>query len=303
MNAETPRNPSDTEAATGTDPGGATPSARRAQVPPFDVRGLRRELRRDAAVRWMVALALGSCLLAGLVLEQSSLWAAGVLVVLALLAWLWLSAVSAKVWQGLHQVTPLVAAEPERAEDWLARHLRRLPLHRPVRLLLYHRLAMLRHRQQRFAESGAICQHLLAYRLGPAERVRPHLLLLMVESRLAENDACGAYLGLLQLHATPLSLIESLQYLALRTRYQLAVGYNELALAGLKHKLELAELMPAPQCGVLHAMLAVAATRSRHEALADWLQRRAELICGAEWLEEFAQTIGFLDAPEPGRSA
>lgn len=279
------------------------PRPARSCVPPFDPRRLRRQMLLDAAIRWTAGMGLGVCLLAVLALEWSSLWMAGLLMLAAVIIWMRLSAVSAKVWQGLHRLTPLLVSDPDQAEAWLAEHLRRLPLHRPVRLLLYHRLAMLRHRQQRFAEAGAICQQLLSQRLGPAERVRSHLLLLLVEASLAVNNPWGAYLGLVGLHSTRLSLVESLQCMALRTRYELAVGQYGLALADLSSKIERAELMPAPQCGAVHAMFAAAAARSRHDALADWLQRRAELICGPEQLEELARSGGFLDIPEVSGSA
>ena len=269
--------------------------APRVVAPPFDARLLQRQLALDASVRWGAAVLMGLLLLFAMATEHWSAWGAGLLTLGVFVFWLQLGVSSARVWSQLHQLTPLLAHEPEQAEARLAGLLRRMPLHRPVRLMLYHRFAVLRHRQQRFAETGAICRALLAQRLGHAERVRAHLLLLLVESHLAENDPSGAYVGLAELHQMPLSLVESLQRMALQTRYEVAVGYDQLALDGIQHKIELAELMPAPQCGAVHAMFAVAASRSRRDALADWLRRRAELICGAEELEELARTSRFLD--------
>ena len=285
---------------TPTEPNGAASPTPAATIGPFDFRVLRRQLLFDSASRWAAALVLGVCLLAAMVTEQWSTWGAGLLMVAVFVVWLQLGTVSARVWRQLHQLTPLLAQAPAQAETHLAGLLRRMPLHRPVRLLLYHRLAMLRHRQQRFAETAAICRALLTYGLGPAERVRAHLLLMLVEACLTENDPFGAHAGLVQLHQTRLNLIESLQRMALQTRYEIAVGYDKLVLDGIKQKIELAELMPAPQCGIVHAMFALAATRCRQSALADWLQRRGELICGSEKLEELARTSRFLDIPDLG---
>jgi len=292
MNTATPPTP--------TEPNGAASQVPAVTIGPFDIRLLRRQLFVDSASRWAAALVLGVCLLVAMVAEQWSSWGAGLLIVAVFVVWLQLGTVSARVWRQLHQLTPLLAQAPAQAEAYLAGLLRRIPLHRPVRLLLYHRLAMLRHRQQRFAETAAICRALLTYGLGPAERVRAHLLLMLVEACLAENDPFGAHAGLVQLHQTRLNLIESLQRMALQTRYEIAVGYDKLVLDGIQQKIELAELMPAPQCGVVHAMFALAATRCRQSALADWLRLRAELICGAEKLEELAQTSRFLDIPDLG---
>jgi hypothetical protein len=268
-------------------------------VPGFDARRLGRQLLRDTLIRWTVALAMGLCLMSGLMMNESSLWSASALIMAGLLLWIWLSSVSAKVWQGLKQITAQLRSDPAQAETRLAQYLRRMPLHRSARLLLYHRMAILRHRQRRFAEVASICHSLLSYQMGPAERVRPHLLLLLVEASLAEKDHVSAYLGLTQLCAAPLNLIESLQCMALRTRYELAVGHYESALVDVGHKVELAEMMPAPQCGVMHAMLAAAAAAApgKQPALADWLWRRAELFCGSERLEELACSGGFLDMP------
>jgi hypothetical protein len=174
--------------------------------------------------------------------------------------------------------------DPVGAEAILAAALQRKPLHRVLRLMLYHRLAVLRHRQERWGEAAAISQAVLRYRLGPAGAVRVHLLFLLVESRLNARDLAGAHAGLLELHAMPLGLAEVLQRTALQTRYEVAAGYDDQALSNLESKVQAAELMPALQSGGLHALLAEAAQHRGQMDLATWLQRRAELLLNPQEL-------------------
>ena len=91
-------------------------------------------------------------------------------------------------------------------------------------LTVYHRLTVLRLRQPRFDELAAICQVVLAQPLGPARESRPHLLLMLTESRLECGDLVGAYFALLELHRMPLNLVESLRPLAIQTRYKVTSG-------------------------------------------------------------------------------
>jgi hypothetical protein len=262
---------------------------------PFDPRRLRRQMRTDVIVLWAVALAVGIALVAAVQLGNSSLAAGGVIVFATTLLWFAVNSVSAKTWHELRQITALIDHAPNHAEDRLAGALKRWPLQRSVRLLIHHRLAMLRHRQQRFAETATIGAAVLRYRMGNAERIRAHLLLLMAESYLILGQLDHAYATLHQLYGLQLNLVESLQRMALQTRYEISAGQDDQALRSLDSKIELAELMPATQCGALHAMFAIAARRSEQTTLANWLQQRAELIGGREPLDKLAEHSAFLD--------
>ncbi|CAN0363210.1 unnamed protein product, partial [Ectocarpus sp. 4 AP-2014] len=137
----------------------------------------------------------------------------------------------------------------------------------------------LRHRQRRFDEAAEICYALLCEDLrGPAASVKPHLLLMLAESKLESRDPAGAYHALDALYHTRLSLVEALQRLALQTRYELMIGAHDSALHQGKRKIELAELMPLAQCGAMHAMLAYAAEQSGQTKIAAWLWERTKLI-------------------------
>jgi len=87
-----------------------------------------------------------------------------------------------------------------------------------------------------------------------------------------------------------LGLIDSLQRLSLQTQYEVAIGADAAALGGLRQKVELSELMPAAQCGAMHALLAIASQRRGQHEVAQWLRRRAELLCTAEQLAGMGAT-------------
>lgn len=252
--------------------------------PPFDPRRFERELWIDAAMRWTVGIVVGIGL-AYLAIFGFASAEAVIGLVLLVGAWLVIVGVSARATVDLATITAALEGSPGQAESQLATALGRKPLLRPVRLLLYHRLATLRHRQRRFAEAAAIARAVLAQPMGKAGSVRPHLLLILAESLLEIGDAVGTYLALNELHYSRLSLTESLQRLAVQTRYEVLMGRPDAALYRYDRKAQLAELLPAPQAGALHAMLAAAARDMGDAPLAEWLGRRAALLCTPDQLK------------------
>lgn len=250
------------------------------RLPPFSPARLSRDLALDGFLRTAAMVLL---FLAFFVLLSVGLSGSVVTVVLALaivLAWVGLNAVGAKVAQALPGLAVVLENNHAAGEAALADLMGKRPLPRWVRLMLMHRLAVLRHRQQNFVESSAIAQTLLATpRPGPAAAHRAHLLLMLTEARLEIRDAPGAWVALVELASTPLGLTEALQRMALRTRYELLVGQPTHALAGVEQKIRLAELMPAPQCGAFHAMLAAAAQQAGRDDWFDHLWPRVELLC------------------------
>jgi len=237
----------------------------------------------DGLLRKAVGAAAVAALV-GLLLTSAGASLAGVLALALLLGgWMALANLSAKTAHALPQLTALLDVQPRAGEAALAQLMSRRALMRGLRLVLYHRLAMLRHRQQDFAQSSAICQSLLMTRQpGSAQSQRPHLLLMLAEARLELGDALGAYYALYELHHTPLPLHEALQRMALRTRYELVTGHAHSALQHAHQKLALAALMPAAQCGAFHSLLATAAQRSGRSDWQQWLEQRVELICSPE---------------------
>ncbi|MEM9881588.1 MAG: hypothetical protein AAF800_01570 [Planctomycetota bacterium] len=253
----------------------------------FDARQARRRLEIDTAGR-RVLFALSIAAFAALLLFGPGGPPAAVVAAVGVLAvWLALGFAGARTMRELPALGNLLDRDPDAGEARLDELQRQKLLPRWVRLMLLHRLAVLRHRQQRFAESAAIAQTVLTTaRPGPAATHRGHLLLLLAEARLELRDLPGAWLALTELYRRPLGLHEALQRLALRTRYELSAGRPDAAVAGIDRKVALAELMPGPQCGALHAMLAAAARDAGRD---DWhraLWPRVELLCGAEQLAQ-----------------
>lgn len=249
-------------------------------------------LRRDVAIDGLLRGLLMSAVVAAAVFVfvfegGADTWSAAA-VMAVLVVWLMVNSISARVSRELPMIAALVETDPAAAEDRVARAMKRRPLLRWVRLMLSHRLAVLRHRQQRFEDSGRICEAVLRYPLGPAKQSRPHLLLMLAEAKMQLGQASAAYPPLRELHAMPLSLAEQLQRLALQTRYELLIGRHGEAVRDVKRKVELAELMPAAQCGAMHAMLATAADRARQKELGAWLWERAKLLLTPSQLAQIA---------------
>lgn len=268
-------------------PGPSSPKQIRRVCPPFDVNRMEREFQLDTLWRWgAVGMVVLLMIIFQFGLSMAQLW---LIMLPVMAAWIWLSMPSAKVVPLLPQIAQWLDHDPIAAETAIATSLARRPLHGRIRIQLYHRLALLRHYQMRFDESAAIAHALLSRPLGPSERYRPQLLLLIVEASLLQNNLGGAYPALVELSRRKLTLIESLQHLSLLTRYEVAGGYDGLALVGLPGKIELAQMMPANQCGSMHAMLAIAAKRQGDERLFDWLYRRAELLCDPAQFEAFGR--------------
>lgn len=248
--------------------------------PPFDPRRFRAMMTLDASARWGGALAIAACIVAAPLFGADSAVATLLALVVIGAIWVMLTGTSANVWRRARSLPMLIEQDVAEAESLLAELIDKKPLQKQVRLGLLHRMAMLRHRQQRYAETDAICRTLLDERLGPQQRIRPHLLLMLVESNLMLGNLPGAYHGLAEMASMKLNLIESLQRLALQTRYELGVGRADAALYRLPHKLAMAELMPAAQAGAMHAMLADAARHNGADSLAQWLGERAQLLAG-----------------------
>jgi len=261
----------------------ASPSRALRQCPPFRASALTRDLWIDTVAWWgLPAIMMVVLLIFDWSPDDASpvMWLGAGLVIGSLLVMS--NARGARVLRDLPRISALVEDAPDEAEDALAQALSRRPLPRGLRVLLYHRLAQLRHRQSQFDESAAIAQGLLTAGRKLIPAMRANLLLLFVESRLERGGLADAYMALHELYTMRLSLLEMLQRLWLQTRYEVAAGHDAHALAELRRRLEFAELMPATQCGLMHLLLSVAASRQGRDAEANWLRQRAELLCSDE---------------------
>ncbi|MEM1212076.1 MAG: hypothetical protein AAGI68_07235 [Planctomycetota bacterium] len=267
----------------------------------FDWAALERELRKDDRLRGLLVGGTLGLLLIALLLDGSGWGLAAVLPVLGLVAWGVLASWSARVSRRL----PVVAELVERGErDWaaaereLAGLLERRLVVRGLRLGVVRWWAVLRHRQERWAEASAVCVAVLG-RLGVSARrgsgrgkrsLRGPLGLILAESRLEEGDLWGAYAGLSGLAGERLTLMEGLRRLALVSRYEvmaevgLGAGPTGTATAErrglLRERVGYAELLPGRACGAAHGVLAEAARRSGDDETAAWLSARVVLLGG-----------------------
>jgi len=221
----------------------------------------------------------------------------------AVAGWLiatYISARTARLVQHAAQLTSAHAPAPQ-TESALGEALSRFTLYRTVRILVYHHLAVLRHRQGRFEESSAICSALLSLDdTGMARSLRSTLLMIFAEDRLQLGDLAGAHAAIVNLYNQKLPLVESLQHLMLQMRYEAACGYDDHLLWNLRKKVELLELMPPPACAMCHRLLADAAERRGTKELADHLRRRADLLADPDEAVEMAiDTSDAMPSPHP----
>lgn len=254
---------------------------------PFDPERFAKQIAFDDLVRATLIVGVVIALLMTLLLPGLVILSGLIAPAIVLGIWLWLSVSTARVARSFATFSELMATEPSQAEDTLREVLRLRPVMRWARLLSYHRLAGLRHLQRRFAETAAICLCLLSQPLkGPAAATRPHLLLMLAEAQLEIGNLPGAYHALAHLQQTKLGLAQSLQRLAIQTRYELVIGAYDSVLHRARAKVELAELMPAQHCTTMHAMLATAAQHAGQTRQSDWLWERTRLLAPADLLEQ-----------------
>lgn len=259
-------------------------------INPFEPGRFAKQIALDDIMRGLLISGVALAVLVTLLLPGYALVSGLIAPAVVLGLWLWLSVSTARVARSLAAFGPLMADEPGQAEDALREMLKVRPVMRWARLLSYHRLAGLRHLQRRFVETAAICLCLLNQPLkGPAAATRPHLLLMLAEAQLEIGNLPGAYQALAHLQQARLGLAESLQRLAIQTRYELAIGAHDHALHRARAKVELAELMPAKHCATMHAMLATAAQRAGQTRQADWLWQRTRLLAEPELMAQFEQ--------------
>lgn len=297
---------------TGSRPVSSPPSTR---FPVFRPDDLKRELAIDAVIRWALLTTVLVVVWLGWYTEPDNPTWTTPAMVLAFGGWLLVGTAGARVAQRLPQITMLVEQDTDAAEAQLAKAIGRRALPRSVRILLYHRLAMVRQRQGRYAEVAAICWTILTQRMSPGSirarqpvyssagidrpghpTMRAHLLLMFGDAALRCWDTWSTYTALAQLHRQRLSLNDLLERLLLQTRYEVAMGHTQSCLHHLEQKVRLAELMPAQPCGLMHALLAIASKRAGHHVVSQWLDRRAELLCTPEQLSTAGPASGVVGA-------
>jgi hypothetical protein len=238
-------------------------------------------LRRDLTLSSVLKGGLLFLALASFFIEAAGVKLLGGSMMLALIGFLWL-VLSYRSVKGsrIAAVSPslIAAGNYEQAERHIDEALRSFSLFRTVKLRSLHHLAVLRHAQRRWGEAVILCRTLLSQRLGPLAGVSRSTRLMLADALLESNDVRGAYEALAGLYMDRLSLTEALELQAVQLDYLWRVEAWDAMLAGLKQKVELAELMPARRSARVQATLALAARRRERADLENWLRRRAELL-------------------------
>jgi hypothetical protein len=172
----------------------------------------------------------------------------------------------------------IAAGQFDLAEYQIEKSLKNFSIFRTSKLLSLHHLAVLRHAQRRWSDAAALCGALLRQRLGSLTGMGRQSRLILADSLLELGDLNGSYQAISELYQHRLTLAEALGLLHVQLDYQWRVNAWDQMLAGLKDKVEMAELMNTANGARSQALLALAAKRSGREELSAWLRRRVELL-------------------------
>jgi hypothetical protein len=172
----------------------------------------------------------------------------------------------------------IAAGQFEQAEYQIEQALKTFSLFRTSKLLSLHHLAVLRHAQRRWSDAAELCAVLLRQRLGSLRGLSRQSRLILADSLLEMGDLHGAYRAIFELYQERLSLAEAMKLLSVQLDYLGRVHAWEAMLAGLRSRVQLAELMSAPASARAQALLSLAARKNGRADWSDYLRRRAELL-------------------------
>jgi hypothetical protein len=172
----------------------------------------------------------------------------------------------------------IAAGQFDLAEYQIEKSLKNFSIFRTSKLLSLHHLAVLRHAQRRWSDAAALCGALLRQRLGSLTGMGRQSRLILADSLLELGDLNGSYQAISELYQHRLTLAEALGLLHVQLDYQWRVNAWDQMLAGVRNKVEMAELMNTANGARSQALLALAAKRSGREELSAWLRRRVELL-------------------------
>jgi hypothetical protein len=197
----------------------------------------------------------------------------------------------------------IAAGQFDLAEYQIEKSLKNFSIFRTSKLLSLHHLAVLRHAQRRWADAAELCSALLGQRLGSLTGLARQSRLILADSLLEMGDLNGSYQAISGLYEHRLTLAEALSLLNVQLDYQWRVNAWDQMLAGLKNKVEMAELMNTANGARSQALLALAARRTGREDLATWLRRRVELLVDVNELTAARPALKELWATENAAAA
>jgi len=242
------------------------------------IRGLRRDLTLSSLLKAVLLGAAAAAMFAGPV--YGSAWSSsGVLIGIAAV-WLLLSYRSAMRSSAAADSPLLIASgQFDEAEQRIEHVLRGFSIFRTAKLLSLHHLSVLRHAQHRWRESALLSKALLRQRLGSLQTLAHSSRLMLADALLELDDLRGAHEALASLYHQRLTLGESINLLAVQLDYEARIGAWPAMVRNVMAKVQLAELMPSAGAARTQMLLALAAKKCGRADLANWLARRAELLC------------------------
>jgi hypothetical protein len=244
----------------------------------------RRDLVLASAVKWTLLATAVLAVLLQPILGPGSNAATTVLFVVGAV-WIVLTYRSMRSSRLAADSSSLIASgQFEAAEQQIAQGVRCFSISRMVKLMSLHQLAMLRHAQNRWQESAALCRAVLRNKAAEQSEMGRSSRLMLAEALLELGELHGTYQNLIKLYEQRLTLREALNLLGVQLDYMARIGAWQAMLIALPQRVELAELLPTMQAARAQALLALAAKRSGRGDWADWLRRRVELLVDVQAL-------------------
>src|SRR5688572_17720205 len=179
----------------------------------------------------------------------------------------------------------------EQAEQQIEQSLRAFSMSRSIKSMSLLNLALVRLAQKRWPDTAILCREVLSAKKGNPDHLSKSSRLLLADSLLEMGDTRGAHEALLGLYQHRLSLGEALNLLRVQTEYLARVGAWDYMMQGIETKVQMAELMPAPQAARTQGLLALGAKRAGRADWANWLKARVELLADPKDLANERQIL------------
>ena len=202
--------------------------------------------RRDLALGLLLKGALATALVLCLVIGDQG----PRLAMLSIVAVVWfvLQLASARG-SRLAASSPLLIASGqfEEAERQIDEAVRAFSVFRAAKMQALQYLAQLRHAQRRWQDSALLCRAVLGQRRGRPRQLEKPCRLILADALLELDQVNGAWEAMSVLYAQRLSLNEVLNLQLVQLDYSSRIGGWGQMFDRIATKVQLAELMPAPQ--------------------------------------------------------
>lgn len=252
------------------------------------LRTFRRQLAVAKTLRISVVIATGITFAWAVAMpESASTWALGVMIAVVVAMWFNMLINAARLTRDLHAGSALLATgQLDEAEYWLKRALTRFSLTAHTKLMAGVELATVLLRRERYVDAVSVCREVLRHRVSRLRNVWINARILLADSLLQINEINAAYEAIRPVYEAQLTLADRMRLLPVQLRYELAADHSAASVNALAEKVQIAELLDAPQAALVHALLAEACRRESMPAQQAFLANRAKLYHDLEPLAE-----------------